>query len=242
MKDLVSFLSAWQIYLSIRIAFAPEFGPGMTMFTAHIIQFSQNQDFSNVGQYVLVYLRLYQNAAPERWFEPWDRVYSPHFHLTPPPPLPSPTITSPVAATVGSARPAQRLSPISSSLLGLPATSGHNFNPFIFTRFHNYYIVAVNQAIHDDDEKIVKEAKEKGLPVPPPRKLNETEVPMDILRRMMLFIYCMDYGDTPTTAADRKRFFTRISVPEEPSLYTAFPSVVDQDMCPNQAFHKASEG
>jgi hypothetical protein len=243
MKDLVSFLSAWQIYQWIRVAFAPERGPGLIIFTAHVHLLSQNQDFSNVGPYLLTYLRLYQNAAPERWSDPWDRLYGPYFLKPPtrPPPSRAPTIISPPVAAGGAARRVQRLSPISSSILGLPATSEHDFNSAIFEKIRRCYIVAVNQAIHDEDEKIVKEAKEKGLPVPPPLKLNETEVPMGTLRRMMFFIYCMDYGDIPTTLADRKPFFERLSVQADPNLYPPFPSVVDQDMCPNQSFHQPSE-
>jgi hypothetical protein len=215
MKELACFLSAWGVYVSIRIAFAPERAPGLVVFTQHIAQLAQankKKDFPQVAKYVLSYWRLNQNASPEEWMN--HKVNG--LHLPPPhvhtslsrsrPPTVDRSSVSPRVATGPDASinlqaqnaPAVRIS----SLFGLPAYQQSDSG--IMTRFMEYYTPVEHQGPPNVDEVA-------GADV--------------ALRYLTSFISSMDYKRIYRTE-ERGRFFILLSSQNWSSLYTPFLSVV----------------
>ena len=94
MRNLGCFLSAWTVYMSIRITVDPKWGPALAIFTEHVVQFSsETRNFiSDVAEHVLSYFRLYQDAAPEKWCRTYESS-APYFlhplHVSSPSPTPS---------------------------------------------------------------------------------------------------------------------------------------------------------
>jgi hypothetical protein len=67
--NCLAFLSAWQIYASVRTAYAPERGPGLAHWAERIVYYGQSgYPWSSVLNYAISYFQMYQNEAPECWF------------------------------------------------------------------------------------------------------------------------------------------------------------------------------
>ena len=220
-EDLRSFLSAWSVYMSIRTIFAPERAPGMAMFTARIIEFSQWQgDFEPVANYALSYLGRYQNAPPQQWFNICDALYVQFIRPHAPPNLPSSWSTSSLSASnerspnasiiphgfsapsysrasfAGTIAPFQ---PVSASTPTMPPALSSRFNIRYRAQDHaaafmEYYIPLERQARLAEHEQRVANAQMSGVPPPTPPNVHEISVPTRALRHLEFFISSMNIG------------------------------------------------
>jgi hypothetical protein len=78
LKDPDTFLSAWLIYISIRMAYVPERGPGLAVWTERLVFYSRLQyEFSAIVNYVIAYFR-HQNSPPEAWFNADTELHTEH--------------------------------------------------------------------------------------------------------------------------------------------------------------------
>jgi hypothetical protein len=78
-KNLDTFLSAWLIYVSIRMVYAPEYGPGLACWTERIVSYARlNYDFSTIVNYVVAYFQKHQNSPPTTWFSADTELHTEH--------------------------------------------------------------------------------------------------------------------------------------------------------------------
>jgi hypothetical protein len=62
-KDPYTFFSAWEVYVSIRTAYAPERAPGLALFNERIFHMLQlNYSWHSILNYILAFFRKYQDS------------------------------------------------------------------------------------------------------------------------------------------------------------------------------------
>ena len=77
--DLATLLSAWLIYVSTRIAFAPERGPGLLIWTERLVGYHRlHYEFTTVIDYIVAYFQKHQKSPPEKWFEMDSELHTEH--------------------------------------------------------------------------------------------------------------------------------------------------------------------
>ena len=63
-KDPYTFFSAWEVYVSIRTAYAPDRAPGLALFNERIYHMLQlNYSWHSVLNYILAFFRKYQDSS-----------------------------------------------------------------------------------------------------------------------------------------------------------------------------------
>ena len=78
-RDLETLLSAWMIYTSIRLAYAPERGSGLAVWTERLVNCSRSSfDFTAIVNYFVAYFQKYQNSPPEAWYNIDPELYTEH--------------------------------------------------------------------------------------------------------------------------------------------------------------------
>ena len=83
-RDFQTFLSAWYIYMSIRIFYAPERGPGLLIWTERLNYRVQMEfPWSTVLNYIIAYFQLHQNSPPEQWQKADAELVGDHFVIIP---------------------------------------------------------------------------------------------------------------------------------------------------------------
>jgi hypothetical protein len=79
-KTYESWSTAWNVYVAIRLSYAPEPGPGFAMFNECLAKFCQlGYEFSTVLDYAVAFFRKHQNSPSEIWFNLDIQLYSEHF-------------------------------------------------------------------------------------------------------------------------------------------------------------------
>jgi hypothetical protein len=68
-RDLLSFLSAWQVYVTIRSQYHPERGSGLMSWTKRLIYHAQIHPWYAVLNYAIAYFQKHQRDPPEYWFQ-----------------------------------------------------------------------------------------------------------------------------------------------------------------------------
>jgi len=68
--NLPRFLSAWQIYVSVRTQYRPEYSPGLAFWTERLIYRASVHPWDAVLDYAIAYFQAHQKDSPEYWFRP----------------------------------------------------------------------------------------------------------------------------------------------------------------------------
>ena len=110
-RDLPTFLSAWLIYSSIRISYAPERGPGLISWTERLIHKSLvGFSWYTILNYIIAYYTKHQNSAPDAWLTGDHEMISDYFVLAAPRPAAAPNSYNP--ASRGQNHPKKDTTPI----------------------------------------------------------------------------------------------------------------------------------
>jgi hypothetical protein len=67
---LQRFLSAWQIYISVRTQYHPEYSPGLAFWTERLIYRASIHPWDSVLNYAIAYFQAHQRDPPAYWFRP----------------------------------------------------------------------------------------------------------------------------------------------------------------------------
>ena len=68
--NLQLFLSAWQIYVSVRTQYHPEYSSGIASWTERLIYRASIHPWNAVLNYAIAYFQAHQKDAPSYWFRP----------------------------------------------------------------------------------------------------------------------------------------------------------------------------
>ena len=78
-NELDALLPAWLIYASIRVAFAPQRGPGLIVWTERLVGYNRlKYHFTDILDYFVAYFQKHQNSAPDQWFQADTELHTEH--------------------------------------------------------------------------------------------------------------------------------------------------------------------
>lgn len=83
-RDFQTFLSAWYIYISIRISYEPERGPGLLIWTERLnYRIQMEFPWPTVLNYIIAYFQLHQKSPPEQWQKADAELVGDYFVINP---------------------------------------------------------------------------------------------------------------------------------------------------------------
>ena len=78
-NELDALLPAWLIYASIRIAFVPQRGPGLIVWTERLVGYNRlKYHFVDILDYFVAYFQKHQNSPPDQWFQADTELHTEH--------------------------------------------------------------------------------------------------------------------------------------------------------------------
>jgi hypothetical protein len=78
-SELDALLPAWLIYASIRVAFIPQRGPGLFVWTERLVGYNRlKYNFPDILDYFVAYFQKHQNSPPEQWFQADTELHTEH--------------------------------------------------------------------------------------------------------------------------------------------------------------------
>ena len=77
--NMVTFSSAWMIYVSIRSSYDLERGPALSYWTERLVHYYQGFEWSACLDYAIAYFMKYQNASPDTWYSTDPELVTEHF-------------------------------------------------------------------------------------------------------------------------------------------------------------------
>ena len=78
-NELDALLPTWLIYASIRVAFVPQRGAGLLIWTEHLVRYNRlKYNFIDILNYFIAYFQKHQNSLPEQWFQADTELYTEH--------------------------------------------------------------------------------------------------------------------------------------------------------------------
>jgi hypothetical protein len=82
-KDLPTFISAWQVYVSVRTSYHPDRGPGLAMWLERITHYVHlSYPWPVILNYIIDYFGAHQNSPPEVWYIPDQELVSNHLAIS----------------------------------------------------------------------------------------------------------------------------------------------------------------
>ena len=78
-NELDTLLPAWLIYASIHIAFVPQRGPGLLVWTERLVGYNRlKYHFADILDYFVAYFQKHQNSPPEQWYQADTELHTEH--------------------------------------------------------------------------------------------------------------------------------------------------------------------
>lgn len=82
-NNFPTFVSAWQVYVSIRTSYYPERGPGLAMWLERIVHYVHlNYPWTVILDYIIDYFGVHQNSPPDIWYIPDQELVSNHLAIS----------------------------------------------------------------------------------------------------------------------------------------------------------------